>query len=177
MHIVAILNFRIRDHFRKFICELWKQLTQVELSQICICLTKYKAEIPGSKGIGYGLAWVGFPYETPTMPIVYRRSSQCFNKKKLGKNIQTYYAYVYVYVCGPFLVTCVTKNMTNCGIELFYFWKQYRYIVLYCIHTLHMLMFVKWNYKMLCWHCMFRVRGQIRLVTCVTSHGSSLFIN
>ena len=33
----------------------------------------------------------GFPYETPTMPVVYRRSSQCFTeKKKLSKNIQTY---------------------------------------------------------------------------------------
>ena len=24
----------------------------------------------------------GFPYETPTMPVVYRRSSRCFNEKK-----------------------------------------------------------------------------------------------
>ena len=27
-----VINFRIRDHFRKFICELWKQQTQVELN-------------------------------------------------------------------------------------------------------------------------------------------------
>ena len=33
-----VIYFRIRDHFRKFICELWKQLTQVELNPFVFIL-------------------------------------------------------------------------------------------------------------------------------------------
>ena len=57
-----VINFRIRDHFRKLIHDWWKQLTQMELNPICICLMKYKDEIPGSKGIGHGASLGAFLY-------------------------------------------------------------------------------------------------------------------